>query len=170
MKQTENIVLIGMPAAGKSTVGVLLAKWLGLDFADMDIIIQTGEDKTLEEIISEVGVKGFLKVEETYLCSADLEGRVVSTGGSAVYSEKAMERAAESGLIVYLEQGLEALKQRISSLDTRGVVRMPGQDIESLYHERTPLYETYADITVQCNGLTPDRIVSEIADRISCLN
>lgn len=170
MKQTDNIVLIGMPASGKSTVGVLLAKWLGLDFVDMDIIIQTGEDKILEEIISKVGVKGFLKVEEKYLCSTDLEGRVVSTGGSAVYSEKAMKRAAGSGLIVYLEQGLDALKQRLSSLDSRGVVRMPGQDIESLYHERTPLYEKYADITVRCNTLSPDRIVSQIADRIESLN
>ncbi|MCF8045523.1 MAG: shikimate kinase [Desulfarculaceae bacterium] len=169
MKQTDNIVLIGMPASGKSTLGVLLAKRLGLDFVDMDIIIQTGEDKTLEEIISDKGVKGFLKVEEEYLYEADLEGRVVSTGGSAVYSEKAMKRAAGSGLIVYLEQGLDALKERLSSLDSRGVVRMPGQDIDSLYHERTPLYETYADITVRCNGLAPDRIVSEIADRIESL-
>ncbi|MFO7753353.1 MAG: shikimate kinase [Desulfobacteraceae bacterium] len=167
MKKTDNIVLIGMPAAGKSTVGVLLAKRLGLDFVDMDIIIQTGENKTLEEIISSVGVKGFLAKEESYLCSTDLTGHVVSTGGSAVYSTKAMDHVSQTGLIVYLEQGLEALKQRISSLDTRGVVRMPGQDIESLYHERTPLYEAYSDITVSCSGLSPDRIVSAIADRVT---
>ena len=169
MKKWDSIVLIGMPASGKSTVGVLLAKWLGLDFVDMDIIIQTGENKTLEKIISEVGVEGFLNVEETYLCNTDLEGFVVSTGGSAVYSEKAMKRAANSCLIVYLEQELKALQHRLSSLDSRGVVRMPGQDIESLYHERTPLYARYADITVRCNGLSPDQVVSKIADSIESL-
>ena len=169
MEKTNSIVLIGMPASGKSTVGVLLAKWLGLDFVDMDIIIQTGENRTLEEIISEEGVTGFLSVEEKYLCSTDLEGFVVSTGGSAVYSEKAMKRAADSCLVVYLEQELEALQQRLSSLDSRGVARMPGQDIESLYNERTPLYAKYADITVRCNGLSPDQVVSEIADRIEFL-
>jgi shikimate kinase len=151
-----------MPASGKSTIGVLLAKKLGCDFVDIDIVIQTGEKKTLSEIISQKGIEGFLKTEEAYLCKANYSGFVISPGGSAVYSDKGIEHLNKQGIIVYLQLSLKYLKERLLSLDERGVVRSPGQSIEVLFNERKLLYEKYANITIECDSLTPDQIVSRL--------
>ncbi len=162
MKNKKNIVLIGMPAVGKSTIGILLAKATGYNFIDTDILIQSGEKKTLAEIIKDIGIKQFLILEQDYLLSVNCNGHVIATGGSAVYSTKSMEHLADNGVIIYLEIGLDDLKNRLSALDSRGVIRTPGQDITSLYRERTPLYDKFADIRIECNNLTPDEVLSKI--------
>ena len=162
MKPTLNRILIGMPGAGKSTVGVLLAKRMGVSFADTDILIQTGEGCYLQEIIGRHGIDGFRAIEERYLLAVPKDCGVVATGGSVVYSERAMVHLKTLGVVVYLEINLPALAARLGNLDERGVLRMPGQTIDMLYHERTPLYEKYADITVCTADATPDQVVASI--------
>ena len=158
----RNPILIGMPAAGKSTVGVLLAKQLGVSFVDTDILIQTGEGCLLQEIIAENGINGFRAIEENYLLQVLPGCGVVATGGSAVYSQRAMSHLRSLGPVVYLCIGLAALKERLGSLDERGVLRTPGQSIDGLYAERSPLYEKYADITITTDDVTPDRVVTAV--------
>ena len=159
---TRNLILIGMPAAGKSTVGVLLAKQLGVAFVDTDILIQTGEGCLLQEIISRQGIAGFRTIEENVLLQVSADCGVVATGGSAVYSRKAMSHLRSLGPVVYLRIDLSALKERLGSLDERGVLRTPGQTIDRLYAERSPLYEKYAEITVSTTNVTPDRVVTAV--------
>ncbi|MCK5312069.1 MAG: shikimate kinase [Desulfobacteraceae bacterium] len=151
-----------MPASGKSTIGVLLAKAIGFDFVDLDIVIQTGEKRTLSEIIADKGMEGFLKIEEHYLCNADYSMFVIAPGGSAVYSDKGIKHLSRQSITIYLQLSLKHLEERLLSLDARGVVRTPGQDIEGLFNERKVLYEKYADITIGCDSLTPDQIVSNL--------
>ncbi|MCR4675423.1 MAG: shikimate kinase [Lachnospiraceae bacterium] len=159
----KNIVLIGMPASGKSTIGVILAKVMGMDFLDADLVIQKREKKRLADIIEEVGVEGFLKVEEEALLSIETNHpTVIATGGSAVYSEKGMGHLKEDAKVVYLEVSLEDLKQRLSNIKDRGVVVKNGQGVEDIYKERLPLYECYQDITISEAGKTPEDIVEEI--------
>lgn len=167
MDKKRNIVLIGMPASGKSTIGVLLAKELGLDFVDLDIVIQTGEGKTLAEIIAQKGMQEFLKIEEKYLVNADYCGFVIAPGGSSVYSAKGMDSLRKTSIIIYFNLSLKFLKKRLSSLDARGVVRTPGQNIEDIYNERALLYEKYADIIFDCDFLTPDQIVSGLMTKMT---
>ena len=155
-----------MPGAGKSTMGVLLAKRRGTAFLDTDILIQTGERCYLQELISAHGISGFRKIEEAYLLSVPADCGVVATGGSAVYSEKAMAHLKSLGPVVYLQIGLEPLKVRLGNLDERGVLRMPGQTIDMLYEERGPLYEKYADIAVSTAAMTPDQVVALILDSL----
>lgn len=162
MNVNNNIVLIGMPASGKSTIGVILAKAIGFDFVDLDILIQTGENKTLAEIISDKGIKGFLKIEEDYLVKANFNKFVIAPGGSAVYSDKGIKHLSKQSIIVYLQLSLKYLEERLLSLDERGVVRKAGQSIAVLFNERKILYEQYADITINCDSLTPDQIVSQL--------
>lgn len=165
-KAGKNIVMIGMPGVGKSTVGVILAKALGYGFLDTDIIIQTGEGKSLREIIRERGKETFLAVEERYILGVRCDAHVIATGGSAVYREEAMAHLKSHGLIIFLKIGLDALKHRLGDIDARGVTRAPGQTIGGLYAERMPLYERYADITVPCDGLSPDQVMREILHSI----
>ncbi|MBC2710078.1 MAG: shikimate kinase [Desulfosarcina sp.] len=162
MVKKQNLILIGMPGAGKSTVGVLLAKRLGVAFSDTDILMQTGEGCHLQETIAEHGIDGFRSIEEHYLLTVPPDCGVVATGGSAVYSEKAMAHLKLIGPAVYLQIGLVPLKNRLGNLDERGVLRMPGQTIDMLYDERRPLYEKYADITVSTAGVTPDQVVTAV--------
>ncbi len=162
MKKKTNIVLIGMPAAGKSTIGVLLAKKLGLSFMDTDLVIQAREKKLLSEIIAQRGIDHFLELEEHCLCSLGVTDSVIATGGSAVYSGRAMAALGKNGVIVYLETELDALEKRLSSLDSRGVIRSRGQSIADLFHERIPLYQKYADATVPCGSMTPDQVLSAL--------
>ncbi len=166
MKNKKNIVLIGMPAVGKSTIGILLAKAVGYNFIDTDILIQSGEKKTLAEIIKDIGIKQFLILEQDYLLSVNCREHVIATGGSAVYSVKSMEHLADNGVVIYLEIGLDDLKKRLSALDSRGVIRTPGQDITGLYRERTPLYDKFADIRIECNCMTPDEVLSKILNAL----
>lgn len=157
-----NIILIGMPGAGKSTVGVVLAKKLGYAFVDADLVIQSREGKLLHEIISERGVDGFWKVEESVGESIETRRTVIATGGSAVYGPKAMAHYRQIGTIIYLSLPLDAVRERLGDLDERGVTLREGQDLAGLYEERVPLYEKYADCTVDCEGLSIREIVEKI--------
>ncbi len=164
MVKKQNLILIGMPGAGKSTVGVLLAKRLGVAFLDTDILIQTGESCFLQETIAEHGIYGFRSIEERYLLIVPASCGVVATGGSAIYSENAMAHLKSLGPVVYLQLDLISLKNRLGNLDERGVLRMPGQTIDMLYNERCPLYERYADIIVSTAGVTPDQAMTAVTE------
>ncbi len=157
----NNIVLIGMPGAGKSTVGVVLAKKLGYAFLDSDLVIQSREKKLLHEIISEKGVEGFWAAEESVNESIETDRTVIATGGSAVYGRKAMEHLKRIGTVVYLKLSCAAVLERLGDLNERGVTMRDGQTFEELYDERIVLYEKYADITVDCEGLSIREIVEE---------
>ncbi len=162
MSANQNIILIGMPGVGKSTVGVLLAKYSSRSFIDTDVYIQAGEGKRLCEIILEKGIDEFRRVEERYILSLNLRGHVIATGGSVVYSDDAMRHLKSSGVIVHLNLSLPELEKRLSDLDERGVVRAPGQILEELYRERGPLYLRYADFTVDCSELNMEQVVERI--------
>ncbi len=143
-----NITLIGMPGVGKSTVGVVLAKACGLSFVDTDLVIQEETGMLLQEIIDQKGLEAFAQIEEDVLSRLDVRGAVVATGGSAVYSDKAMKHLGSMGPIVYLRASCEEIISRINNLDSRGIALKPGYTLETLYAERVPLYAKYADITV----------------------
>ncbi len=159
----DNIILIGMPGVGKSTVGVVLAKRLGYAFVDADLVIQSWEGKLLHEIIEERGVEGFWRLEEAVGESIESERTVIATGGSAVYGENAMTHYKQMGTVVYLSLPLEEIRERLGDLTERGVTLRDGQDLDGLYEERQPLYEKYADMTVECDGLQIREIVEQIA-------
>jgi shikimate kinase len=159
----RNIVLIGMPGVGKSTVGVLLAKALGRYFLDTDVFIQAEQGRSLQEIIDADGLAAFCKIEADYTACIDLTNAVIATGGSVVYSERAMRSLAERGVIVHLDLPVERIEQRLANLPTRGVVMEKGQTIRSLYDQREPLYRKYAQITIDCTGKNHEQIVAEIA-------
>ena len=144
----DNIVLIGMPGVGKSTAGVILAKVLGYEFVDADLVIQKEEGKLLKEIIEEVGTDGFIAVENRVNSSLEVDHSIIATGGSVVYGKEAMEHLKSIGTVVYLKQNLRVLQRRLRNLKGRGVVLKEGQTLADLYKERTVLYEKYADITV----------------------
>ena len=163
----SNIILIGMPASGKSTVGVILAKLLGYDFIDTDLVIQRREGQRLSEIIETRGIDGFLAAEEAACLAFKADNCVIATGGSAVYSAAAMERFKGMGRVVYLEVDYEALERRLSDIMGRGVVLRPGQTLKQLYEERVPLYQKYADITVREGAGTLEEKVSEVYQRLS---
>ena len=165
----ENIVLIGMPGVGKSTVGVILAKVLGYQFIDADLVIQKRENRLLHEIISEEGLDGFLKAEENanvYIAQNE-EKSIVATGGSVVYCEKPMQELKKTGRVIYLELEYDQLKKRLGNLKGRGVVLKDGQDLRGLYEERIPLYEKYADLTVNEKNLDVEQTLQKIVDRLS---
>ena len=159
----KNIILIGMPGVGKSTVGVVLAKRLGYSFVDADLVIQSWEGKLLHEIIEERGVEGFWMLEEAVGESMDVRRTVIATGGSAVYGENAMAHYKQIGTVVYLSLPLEGIRERLGDLTERGVTLRDGQELDGLYVERQPLYERYADVTVDCEGLSIREIVEQIA-------
>ena len=163
----NNIILIGMPGAGKSTVGVVLAKKLGYSFVDADLVIQSREGKLLHEIIAERGVEGFWMLEEAAGESLEVQRTVIATGGSAVYGEKAMAHYKQIGTVVYLALSLEEIRERLGDLTERGVTLRDGQDLDGLYAERLPLYDRYADVKVECKGLSIREIVNKIAETIA---
>lgn len=149
----RNVVLIGMPGVGKSTVGVILAKQMGYQFVDADLLIQQQEGRLLHEIISDQGVDGFLAVENRVNAGIETERAVISTGGSVVYGREAMEHLKSIGTVVYLKLPYPALRRRLKNLKDRGVVLREGQTLRDLYEERTPLYERYADLVIDESGL-----------------
>jgi len=161
----ENIILIGMPGSGKSTVGVVLAKVLGYGFIDSDLMIQAQEGKRLFEIMEEIGNEGFLQVENRVNSQIAAERCVIATGGSAIYGREAMEHLKKIGKVIYLRLPYPELKKRLGNLRCRGVVLKEGQSLYEIYSERVPLYEKYADITVEEAGLG----VEETMEKIVCL-
>ncbi|MCI7813476.1 MAG: shikimate kinase [Robinsoniella sp.] len=160
--EKKNIVLIGMPGVGKSTIGVVLAKVLGYHFVDADIVIQEQEGRLLHEIIEQEGVDGFIAVENRVNSQINVERAVISTGGSVVYGREAMEHLSEIGTVIYLKIDYETLDERLGNLHGRGVVLREGQDLRALYEERTPLYEKYAQLTVDEKGLTVEETLQKI--------
>lgn len=167
IKMEKNIVLIGMPGAGKSTVGVVLAKRLGLDFVDSDLVIQQQEGKLLHQLITEQGLDGFLETENRI--NAALTPKlpsVIATGGSVIYGREAMEHFSQIAAVIYLKLTLSTLKTRLGDLNERGVALKEGQTLESLYEERIPLYQHYAEITINCEGKEIREIVEEIASEL----
>jgi len=163
----ENVVLIGMPGVGKSTLGVVLAKELGFEFVDADLLIQKREKRLLKEIIAEEGVDGFLKIENDVNASISSTKTVIATGGSVIYGAEAMEHLKEIGTIVYLKLDYETLDSRLGSLKGRGVVLKDGQNLKSLYDERIPLYEKYADVTVDEAGLGLEETLDAVMKKVS---
>lgn len=157
-----NIVLIGMAGVGKSTIGILLARALGKDFVDVDIVIQTGEGGRLQEILDAQGGEGFLRLEEGYVLKLKPQNAVISTGGSVVHSPKAMEHLKSLGTVVLLEAPAAVLKFRVRNADPRGLVMMGEKDFDGLYRLRQPLYRKYADIVVQCDELPHDAVVDAV--------
>lgn len=148
----NNVTLIGMPGVGKSTLGVVLAKILGYQFLDSDLLIQKAEKRRLSRIIEEEGVEGFMAIENRVNAAIDVTDTVIATGGSVVYCEEAMLHLKSVGKVVYLKLSLESLSKRLGNLKGRGVVLKDGQTLEDLYTERIPLYEKYADIVVDEEG------------------
>ena len=163
MQEKKNIVLIGMPGAGKSTVGVVLAIRLGYRFLDSDLVIQEQTKKLLHELITEHGVDGFLRIEEEINASLNCENAVIATGGSVIYGEKAMEHLREIGCVVYLKLSYEEIEERLGDLTARGVALKDGQTLRDLYNERCPLYEKYAHVVQECDGKLVRQIVEELA-------
>lgn len=162
MDKKSNIVMIGMPASGKSTIGVLLAKRLGYSFVDVDLVIQEQQGKLLKEIIAERGLTGFMAVEEETNAGLSVKKSVIAPGGSVIYGPKAMEHLKEIGTVVYLKIGYEDLEKRLGNLKDRGVVLKDGMTLRDLYNERVPYYERYADVTVDETGKEFGQIVDEL--------
>ena len=160
----DNIILIGMPGVGKSTVGVILAKVLGYKFVDADIVIQESEGKLLKDIIASEGVDGFIAVEDRINSSIDCHKSIIATGGSAVYGENAMAHFKEIGTLVYLKLDYYKIKRRLGNIKNRGVVMPEGYTLKKLYDERVKLYERYADITVDCNGLNVEESINKLCE------
>ncbi|MCI8284497.1 MAG: shikimate kinase [Firmicutes bacterium] len=162
----SNLILIGMPASGKSTLGVVLAKTLGMQFLDTDLLIQKETGEKLQDIIDTEGMEGFLKIEEKILSYVSAENSVISTGGSAVYSDKAMKHLKSMGRVVYIELSLEEISRRLDNIKTRGIAMNPGESLKDLYNARIPLYEKYADITLNCEGLGIEYSIEKLADKL----
>lgn len=161
-----NIILIGMPGAGKSTVGVLLAKRLGYQFIDTDLLLQTRQQCRLQEIIGRVGLAGFKKLEADLLCDLATTHSVVATGGSAVYSDRAMARLKQLGQMVFIDIPLDELRDRVNDMDTRGLVIGPDETYEHLYEERQPLYRKYAEVTISGGGLRVEAVAAAIEQSV----
>lgn len=162
----NNIILIGMPGAGKSTIGVILAKIKGYQFIDTDLLIQEQEGRLLKDIIQEEGVDGFIGIENRINSNLQAEHCVIATGGSVVYGEEAMKHLSEIGTVVYLRLDFKVLESRLGNIKNRGVVLREGQDLRSLYEERVPLYERYAHITIDEENNGVEETISRILQRL----
>jgi len=160
----RNIVLTGMPGAGKSTVGVILAKILGMNFIDTDLVIQERTGLRLQEIIDRDGPAEFLRIEEAAVHALMCQNTVIATGGSVVLSPLSMEHLKKEGIIVYLSVPFVEIEKRLGNISGRGVVLLPGQDLRMLYDTRVPLYEKYADVTVDCAGRDFESVVGQVLD------
>lgn len=170
MKSGTNIILVGMPGSGKSTVGVILAKRLGLDFLDTDILIQKTAKRTLQEIVDQEGHLVLRKMEEQALLGIACRNHVIATGGSAVYSDPSMRHLRENGIIVFLHADLAALQNRVWNYETRGIAKRPEQSLQDLFAERMVLYEKYADITVHGSHLNHDQVCEAIFTQLQLLS
>ncbi len=167
MKNKSNIILIGMPGSGKSTVGVILAKMIAKRFLDTDILIQNREKRTLQQIIDGQGHMVLRNIEEEILLSIRCNQHIIATGGSAAYSDPGMQHLKMNGIVVFLHTSLNALRKRINNYETRGIAKRPDQSFQDLFDERFILYKKYADVTVECSDLTQDQVCDRV---VSYLN
>ncbi|MDF2537930.1 MAG: hypothetical protein K0S76_951 [Herbinix sp.] len=159
----KNVVLIGMPGAGKSTVGVILAKVLGYQFIDSDLLIQEQEGCLLKDIIDQRGMQGFFEIENQVNRDLETENAVIATGGSVVYCREAMEHLREIGTVVYIKLSFDTIDNRLGNIRQRGVVFREGQTLQDLYEERCPLYEKYAHVIIEAEGLGMEELMERIA-------
>ncbi len=166
MKKT-NLILIGMPGAGKSTVGVILAKRIGYHFIDTDLIIQAQQKSRLQQIIDQRGLSEFRQIEEKTLLELQTQHTVIATGGSVIYCKKGLHQLAESGYRIYLQVSLDSLQQRMADMGQRGLVMERGQSFSQLYRERTPLYVQEADLTINCEKLNAEQIAIRIEEELT---
>ena len=162
----SNIILIGMPGAGKSTVGVLLAEALGMGFIDTDSVIEVQEGRGLQDIINADGIDTFLKIEEKVVVSMDYKNAVIATGGSVVYSKAAMNRLKKDGTVVYLEVVLDEIIDRVDNITTRGIVLGENQSLNDIHTARVPLYNKYADMIVHCTDRNIEQIIQNILEHL----
>ncbi len=163
----SNIILIGMPGAGKSTIGVILAKQSARDYVDTDVLIQLAEKKSLQQILDEAGYMELRRIEERVLLEFDCRNHIIATGGSAVYSDAAMQHLKANGIAVFLQVELEELKKRLIDMDTRGIAQRPGQSFAELYQERQRLYRRYADLTIDCTHKGQEQISMAICEQLN---
>lgn len=161
-RNNNNIVLIGMPGAGKSTIGVLLAKQLAKNFVDTDVVIQSVEGRTLQDIVDHEGHLALRAIEERELTQLGLSNHVIATGGSAAYSTRAMTALRRNGTIVYLKVGYPALARRVTNLGSRGIAKAAHQTLADVFAERIPLYEQHADIVIDCDSLNQEQVIESI--------
>lgn len=161
----DNLILIGMPTSGKSTVGIILAKALGYDFVDLDLVMQKKTGKKLYQLMDKMGIDGFLALEEETALALDCHHTVIAPGGSIIYGEKAMEHLQSLGRVIYLEIDFDMLSERLHDAKNRGVALRDGQTLEELYEERAPLYEKYADLTLGERGHALEDMVVQIVTR-----
>ena len=163
----DNIILIGMPTSGKSTMGVILAKILGYNFVDADLVIQEKEGRKLSEIIETEGVEGFIDIENRINAGIEAQKTVIATGGSVVYGKEAMDHYKNIGKVIYLKVDMETLTKRLHNAKQRGVVMRKGQSLVSLYNERSVLYEKYADIVVEEKNDSFEEVVANLLSKLS---
>jgi shikimate kinase len=166
MIKRKNLILIGMPGSGKSTVGVILAKALTRPYLDSDILIQLKENRSLQDIVDADGYMVLRDIEEHVLLGINCENHVIATGGSAAYSDKAMKHLRENGVIIFLDASLKTLRSRIHNYETRGLAKRADQSFEDLFQERLELYTTYADIIIDSNNRSQDQVCDDIYDQL----
>lgn len=169
MKAKSNLVLIGMPGSGKSTVGVVLAKRTSHDFVDTDVVIQSVEHRSLQQIMDTEGYMKLREIEARVLQTLNLDNHVISTGGSAVYSDDAMLHLKQNGTAIYLDVSLDTLRSRITDYETRGIAKRPDQSFDELFEERTRLYRKFADLVVRGDGMSQDDVCDHIIRELGLL-
>lgn len=172
MDKKSNITLIGMPGAGKSTIGIILAKYMAFGFIDTDVLIQINQQKSLQQIMDQSDYLNLRKIEECEILKLNIDRHVIATGGSAVYSQKAMQHLRDISKVVFLKAGYGMLKERIHNFDTRGIARSDAQSFQDLYDERQTLYEKYSEMVIDCTGRNQEEIAEIISDkyRKTCFN
>lgn len=167
----NNIVLIGMPSSGKSTVGIILAKYLCMNFIDTDLIIQKNTGKALQKIIDEDGLERFLEIENKVMINLNCKNTIIATGGSSIFSASGINHLKANSIVVYLEISYPILVKRINNIQTRGIVMRADQNLKDLYDERSPLYEKYSDMKINCDLLTTQECVEKLIEYFtSCFN
>lgn len=155
-----------MPGSGKSTVGVILAKYLGFDFVDTDVLIQIRNNRSLQDIVDRDGYLELRRIEEEVIVGLDIKQHVIATGGSAVYSDKAMQHLGPRGIVVFLNVDLDTLKKRVHDYETRGLAKRPDQTVDDLFAERYALYRKYADVEIDCTGLNHEQVAEQIVKEV----